>query len=135
MGRNDRYVRRNDYLFPSARLDELSMTTQHLSITATHRLTDSRQVTGEASDLRLADTVFFAIRGEHHDGHAFIGDLYRKGIRQFVVERAALTPDRRAELTQYPDATFIEVTSSLETLQKLASDHRRQFRIPVIGVT
>ncbi|GAB3504760.1 bifunctional UDP-N-acetylmuramoyl-tripeptide:D-alanyl-D-alanine ligase/alanine racemase [Spirosoma knui] len=111
------------------------MTTQPLSITATHWLTDSRQVSGEDLDSRLADAVFFAIRGEHHDGHAFIGELYTKGVRQFVVERAALTPDRRAELTRYTDAQFIEVASSLQTLQQLASDHRRQFRIPVIGVT
>ena len=106
------------------------MITQNQSITASHWLTDSRQLTGQE-----ADTVFFAIQGEHHNGHDFIGDLYRKGIRQFVVERAALTSDRRAELVRYADAQFIEVDSSLQTLQTLAADHRRQFRIPVIGIT
>jgi len=78
---------------------------------------------------------FFAIRGEHHDGHDFIGELYRKGIRHFVVERAALTPDRRAELISYADAQFIEVDSSLQTLQSLATEHRRKFYIPIIGIT
>jgi alanine racemase len=92
--------------------------------------TDSRQVSGA-----VGDAVFFAIQGEHHDGHNFIGDLYRKGVRQFVVERAALTADRRAELATYPDAEFIEVDSSLKTLQTLAAEHRQQFRIPVIGIT
>ena len=98
-------------------------------------LTDSRQVTGKSTDARVADAVFFAIKGEHHNGHDFIGDLYQKGVRQFVVERASLTPDRRAELTNYADATIIEVDSSLETLQSLAAEHRRQFHIPVIGIT
>ncbi|SFF00126.1 alanine racemase [Spirosoma endophyticum] len=98
-------------------------------------LTDSRQVTGKSTDARVADAVFFAIKGEHHDGHDFIGDLYQKGVRQFVVERASLTPDRRAELASYAEATIIEVDSSLETLQSLAAEHRRQFHIPVIGIT
>ncbi|MFD2935211.1 bifunctional UDP-N-acetylmuramoyl-tripeptide:D-alanyl-D-alanine ligase/alanine racemase [Spirosoma flavum] len=97
--------------------------------------TDSRQVVSHASGSWLADAVFFAIQGEHHDGHEFIGELYRKGIRQFVVERSSLTPERRAELANYTDAQFIEVDSSLQTLQMLASEHRRQFRIPVIGIT
>lgn len=98
-------------------------------------VTDSRQVTGKSTDARVADAVFFAIKGEHHDGHDFIGDLYQKGVRQFVVERASLTPDRRAELASYAEATIIEVDSSLETLQSLAAEHRRQFPIPVIGIT
>ncbi len=93
-------------------------------------LTDSRQATGD-----LDDAVFFAIRGEHHDGHQFIGELYQKGVRQFVVETPALTPARRAELTNYADAQFTEVDSSLAHLQKLAAAHRRLFRIPVIGIT
>ncbi len=97
--------------------------------------TDSRQVTGHASDAQSADAVFFAIQGEHHDGHKFIGELYRKGIRQFVVERSSLTPERRAELANYTEAEFIEVDSSLQTLQRLAAEHRRQFHIPVIGIT
>ena len=94
--------------------------------------TDSRQVNGPVSN-----AVFFAIQGEHHDGHNFIGELYQKGIRQFVVERSALagTPDRQAEWATYVDAQFIEVDSSLKTLQTLAAEHRRQFRIPVIGIT
>ena len=98
-----------------------------------HWITDSRQVTGGNAD--NANSVFFAIRGDHHDGHAFIGELYQKGVRQFVVERSALTPDRRAELATYTDAQFIEVDRSLQTLQQLAAEHRRRFSIPVVGIT
>ncbi|GAB3697736.1 bifunctional UDP-N-acetylmuramoyl-tripeptide:D-alanyl-D-alanine ligase/alanine racemase [Spirosoma flavus] len=83
----------------------------------------------------LTDGVFFAIKGEHHDGHEFIADLYQKGIRQFVVERSALNPERRNELANYANATFIEVESSLRMLQQLAAEYRQQFQIPVIGIT
>ena len=98
-----------------------------------HWITDSRQVTGGSAD--GTNSVFFAIQGDHHDGHAFIDELYRKGVRQFVVERSALTPDRRTELVNYPDGQFIEVDRSLQTLQNLAAEHRHQFQIPVIGIT
>ncbi|MBD2755118.1 bifunctional UDP-N-acetylmuramoyl-tripeptide:D-alanyl-D-alanine ligase/alanine racemase [Spirosoma validum] len=100
-------------------------------------ITDSRQVTAGGGDGQVADSVFFAIQGDHHDGHAFIGELYQKGIRQFVVERSALTgpPDRREELARYADAQFIEVDSSLQTLQTLAAQQRRQFHNPIIGIT
>ena len=114
-------------------------------------LTDSRQ---PLDSKQAANTVFFAIRGEHHDGHAFIGDLYQRGVRQFVVERNALA-GRRTELATYHDARFVEVDSSLQTLQDMAAEHRaafgraagppwsgisvrfgrEHFRIPVVGIT
>src|SRR5665647_2073719 len=31
--------------------------------------------------------LFFALRGKNHDGHNFIDNLYKKGIRIFVVEK------------------------------------------------
>ncbi|MVM36107.1 bifunctional UDP-N-acetylmuramoyl-tripeptide:D-alanyl-D-alanine ligase/alanine racemase [Spirosoma sp. HMF4905] len=111
------------------------MKTKNFQLINHQWFTDSRQVTGAASDAQLADAVFFAIQGEHHDGHDFIGELYKKGIRQFVVERSALTPDRRTELMHYADATFIEVDSSLQTLQTLAAEQRRTVHIPIIGIT
>jgi alanine racemase len=106
------------------------MTAYQPSLLDARWLTDSRQVPDQ-----VTNAVFFAIRGDHHDGHQFIGELYQKGVRQFVVERAALTPDRRAEQSQYADATFIETDSSLRKLQTLAAEYRRQFTLPVIGIT
>ncbi|GAB4017815.1 bifunctional UDP-N-acetylmuramoyl-tripeptide:D-alanyl-D-alanine ligase/alanine racemase [Spirosoma migulaei] len=106
------------------------MKTKNLQLINRQWFTDSRQVTGNATD-----AVFFAIQGEHHDGHNFIGELYQKGVRQFVVERSALTPERRTEFIAYADATFIEVDSSLQTMQTLAAEHRKQVHIPIIGIT
>ncbi len=111
------------------------MTTQELQLDKFRWITDSRQVGEQATTTQSGESVFFAIQGEHHDGHNFIGELYQKGIRYFVVERSALTPDRRAELIDYADAQFVEVDSSLQLVQTLAAEHRRQFRIPVVGIT
>jgi len=43
--------------------------------------------------------------------------------------------DRQMEIRDYPEANFLKVHDSLEALQLLAAHHRRQFSIPVIGIT
>ncbi len=114
------------------------MTEQDIALIHSTWLTDSRQVAGSppgASSTADRSVSFFAIRGERHDGHAFVGELYQKGVRRFVVERSALTPAYRAEFARYADATFIEVNNPLRTLQELAAEHRRRFSIPVVGIT
>lgn len=112
------------------------MTIQEFDINTSdvYPLTDSRQLLSPTPG-GAAKAVFFAIQGEHHDGHRFITELYQKNVRQFVVETAALTPELRHELAQLPDARIWEVSSSLKTLQEWAARHRSQFDIPVVGVT
>lgn len=87
-----------------------------------HLLLDSRRVYAPAVSL------FFALKGPRRNGHQFIPELYRKGVRSFVVSEA---PDEAA----FPEAHFIIVPDPLEALQRLAAWHRNQFRIPVIGIT
>ncbi len=76
------------------------------------------------------ETLFFALKTERNDGHRYINDLYRRGVRNFVVEDA---PDDAA--TQYPETNFLKVTSTLEALQRLAERHRDEFNIPIVGIT
>jgi len=85
-------------------------------------LLDSRKVFAPASSL------FFALKGPRRDGHQFIADLFKRGVMNFVV-------DRQMEIRDYPEANFLKVHDSLEALQLLAAHHRRQFSIPVIGIT
>lgn len=86
-------------------------------------LIDSRKIV-------VAETsIFFAIKGERHDGHRFIEELYEKGIRHFVVSAFPQNIER------YNQASFIMVEDTMEALQKLCAFHRRQFDIPVIGIT
>jgi alanine racemase len=92
-------------------------------------VTDSRLITSPENSL------FFAIRGERHNGHQFIKELYQKGVRKFVVETNALTSAERAEYETWEDAYFYEVANPVETLQDLATQHRARFDLPVIGVT
>lgn len=85
-------------------------------------LLDSRKVYSPANSL------FFALEGTRRDGHQYIPDLYKKGIRNFVVSKPA-------DAAIYPGANFIVVANVLTALQQLAAYHRRKFSIPVIGIT
>ena len=76
------------------------------------------------------ETLFFAIRSERNDGHKYIADLYRRGVRSFVVE--VLPADWQKD---YPEANFLKVPFVLEALQRLAERHRDEFNIPVVGIT
>lgn len=88
----------------------------------TEFLTDSRKV------IISKGSCFFAISGTRHDGHQFIDALYAAGIRLFVVEKELVW-------NKFPDASFFLTSSSLRVIQDAASSHRRQFKLPVIGVT
>ena len=75
-------------------------------------------------------TLFFALRSKRNDGHKFIDELYRRGVRSFVVEQEPADYQ-----TVYPDANFLKVPSPLAALQRLAERHRDEFDIPVVGIT
>jgi alanine racemase len=74
-------------------------------------------------------TIFFAINGDRHDGHEYIIELFKKGIRNFVVEYMP------KNFNEFVDCNFLLVDDSLKALQRLASFHRRKFTYPVIGIT
>ncbi len=72
------------------------------------------------------ETLFFALKTQKNDGHKYIAELRRRGVRNFVVQTAPKDTG---------DCNFLVVKSPLAALQTLAAHHRRQFNIPVIGIT
>ena len=80
------------------------------------------------------ETLFFALSSARNDGHKYISDLYRRGVRNFVVENKSLT-SHLPPLTSYKDANFLIVPSPLAALQRLAERHRDEFDIPIVGIT
>lgn len=74
-----------------------------------------------------SQALFFALKSNRNDGHRYIDELYEKGVRAFVVSHL---PENA-----YLDAVFVVVPDTLKALQMLAAHHRRQFDIPVIGIT
>ncbi len=86
-----------------------------------HLLTDSRNVIfGEWS-------LFFAISGKQLDGHKYIDQARESGVRNFVVEKIPAQT--------FSDCNYLLVENSIKALQQLAAYHRKQFSIPVVGIT
>ena len=76
------------------------------------------------------ETLFFALKTQRNDGHRYIDDLYRRGVRHFVVEQVPEHYD-----THFPEANFLRVPHTLAALQRLAERHRDEFGVPVVGIT
>ena len=76
------------------------------------------------------ETLFFALKTKRNDGHQYISDLYRRGVRNFVVQ---VVPIQYEDL--YPQANFLKVVDTLAALQRLAERHRDEFNIPIVGIT
>ncbi len=87
-------------------------------------VTDSRKpVVSKAS-------VFFAIKGDRHDGHNYVKELWDLGVEQFVIEQVddfSWLKDKKANV--------IQVDNTLTALQQLAESHRKQHTAKVIGIT
>lgn len=69
--------------------------------------------------------LFFALKGESFDGNKFAAAALEKGCSWAVVDEVEYANDPRCIL----------VDDCLATLKLLARHHRRQFSIPVIGIT
>ena len=68
------------------------------------------------------DGLYVPIRGQVHDGHAFIESAFAHGALLTLAEQD----------TPYP---HIRVPDARDALQSLARAYREQFSIPVVGVT
>ena len=66
------------------------------------------------------ETLFFALKTERNDGHLYVAELYRRGVRNFVVNR------QPSEV--FDDANFLVVADTLKALQQLAASHRAYSR-------
>ncbi|MFN5293905.1 MAG: bifunctional UDP-N-acetylmuramoyl-tripeptide:D-alanyl-D-alanine ligase/alanine racemase [Flavobacteriales bacterium] len=107
--------------------DIVTITEGRLAQTAANQpierlLIDSRKLT------HASDGLFFAIRSERNDGHKYIHDAYKAGVRNFVVEQ-------QPDITLAPEANVVIVKNSVKALQQVAAAHRKQFDIPVVGIT
>ena len=89
-----------------------------------HLLTDSRKL------LFPSTTLFFAITGPRRQGKDFVEELYKKGVRNFIVDKAF-----SLSTNEYAEANIITVKNVLTALQLLAAHHRKRFKIPIIGIT
>lgn len=117
----------------------LQVVGQHSSDSQTdirHLLTDSRLLGSEPDE-----TMFFALRTTKDDGAKYIFDLYKKGVRVFVVdEKQAAWLDaqdiRNKEQGEEKSVlSLLIVQDVLQALQDVAAYKRSLYTCPVIGIT
>ncbi len=77
------------------------------------------------------DTLFIALKTQRNDGHNYIPELIEKGVKSFLIQEGAFDVSK----FKNADVSFVVSEDPLKTIQTLAAYHRKQFSIPVIGVT
>ncbi len=85
--------------------------------------TDSRKID--------AGCLFFALRGEQFDGNRYASAALQAGASLAVVDDPQVIPPA----TDPTHGHYIAVEDVLETLQELASLHRRTLGIPLLAIT
>jgi UDP-N-acetylmuramoyl-tripeptide--D-alanyl-D-alanine ligase len=71
------------------------------------------------------DSIFLALKGETFDGNQYAAQALEKGCAYAIVDNPQVVDGSR----------YILVQDCLQTFKDLAREHRRQFSIPVIGIT
>ena len=79
--------------------------------------TDNRKV--------VPNCLFFALKGANFNGNKFSKDALKNGASFAIIDEKEYKTSEQ----------FILVENVIETLQKLATHHRKQFNIPFIGIT
>ena len=73
-------------------------------------------------------SIFLALKGESFNGNQFALQALEKGCAYAIVDEAPSNLPQKRE-------AIIKVEDCLQTFKDLAREHRRQFDIPVIGIT
>lgn len=71
------------------------------------------------------DCIFFCLKGANFNGNTFAKEALEKGAKYVVIDEELYFIDERTIL----------VTDALLELQRLSNKHRKQFKIPILGIT
>jgi len=93
-----------------------------------------REIKGVSIDSRTIreNELFVAIKGDRFDGHDFVPEVMKRGAWGALVDRTALE-NKFSSLGGLRNIMAVEDT--LSALQEMSFMHRRNFVIPVVGIT
>ncbi|HRO75074.1 MAG TPA: Mur ligase domain-containing protein, partial [Crocinitomicaceae bacterium] len=85
------------------------------------------ECSGVSTDTRTIanDNLFVCLKGENFNGNKFAQEAISKGAKYVLIDEEAFLINEKTVL----------VNDCLTTLQQLANHHRKQFNIPIIGIT
>ncbi len=107
---------------PQQVMDSCNATLRHRGKTEHFKAlaTDSRHLRTGA--------LFFALQGPHFDGHNFVGPALRRGATGAIIRKGKRSPQKRK-------GWIFSVEDPLTALGDVAGYWRRQFSLPVVGIT
>jgi UDP-N-acetylmuramoyl-tripeptide--D-alanyl-D-alanine ligase len=81
-------------------------------------------------------SIFLALKGESFDGNKFAVSALEKGCAYAIIDEPEIldNPNYRESVDKLGEKLIL-VDDCLQTFKDLAREHRRQFDIPVIGIT
>lgn len=82
------------------------------------------RITTDSRDVKEND-IFIALKGENFNGNRYASQALEKGASLAVVDENEFRADAR----------YLCVPDTLVFLQQLANHHRKQLRIPILGIT
>lgn len=74
--------------------------------------------------------IFFAIKGENTDGHKYLEDVFKKGVKLAVIEKKWFSKNKN----KVKKSSFIVVEDTVLSLGELAKKHLEKFNIPVLCI-
>lgn len=91
---------------------------------------DEETITGVSTDSRSVQPgdLFIALKGERHDGHQYLGDVFAQGAAAAVVQAGC-------ESVAAAFKNVVEVSDTLKALGDLAHFWRMRFSVPVVAIT
>jgi Alr-MurF fusion protein len=109
--------------------EEIAVNSHGTWLSQKHQATIEELVIDTRKIAQPEHALFIPLPTSRRDGHSFIADAYNKGVRNFLVSNTDF------DITPYPGANFIGVKNTLAALHHLVAAYRKQYSIPVIGVT
>ncbi len=96
-----------------------------MTIAEIHKLfLESEGISTDTRNL-IPNTIFFALKGDNFNGNEFAEKAIEGGCTYSIIDESAYNT--------HPQTILVD--SVLQTLQDLANYHRKQFDIPVLGIT
>ena len=88
-------------------------------------------------------SIFLALKGEKFDGNQYALQALEKGCAYAIVSEEFATATKGCAMTTAQadsslftlNSSLIRVNDTLQTFKDLAREHRRQFQIPMVGIT
>jgi len=80
-------------------------------------------------------SIFIALKGESFDGNKFASQALDKGCAVAVVDDEKIYNDYMQSAQPANGKMMVLVSDTLQTFKDLAREHRRQFSIPIVGIT